>query len=94
MPEYVTGTAFIVTPVVGLVQPGARLVPNPHEVEEVFEVPVDFLMNPANHHRHVMAWEGQMREWFSMPYRDATVERFIWGATAGMLRNLYRFLMA
>jgi hypothetical protein len=61
-------------------------------------VPLDFLMDPAQHRRHLFEWEGQRREWFSMPYTDALdgqrKERFIWGATAGMLRNLYRFLSA
>ena len=53
-----------------------------------------FLMNPANHRRHAVHWEGARREWLSMPYQDAGVERFIWGATAAMLRNLYAFLSA
>lgn len=92
MPVYVTGTAFIVTPVVGLVKPGFDLRPNPEEVDDVFEVPLDFLMNPANHRRHAVEWEGVMREWYSMPYQDGGQERFIWGATAGMLRNFYRLL--
>lgn len=94
MPVYVTGTAFIVTPVVGLVQPGFVLQPNPHEVDDVFEVPLDFLMDPANHRRHAWEWEGVAREWYSMPYQDGSRERFIWGATAGMLRNFYRLLVA
>jgi 8-oxo-dGTP pyrophosphatase MutT (NUDIX family) len=98
LPVYTTGTAFLVTPVVGLVQPGFVLQPNPHEVDDVFEVPLDFLMNPANHRRHALEWEGARREWYSMPYHDTTSggaqERFIWGATAGMLRNFYRLLIA
>ena len=94
LPVYVTGTSYIVTPVVGLVQPGFTLQPNPHEVDDVFEVPLDFLMNPAHHRRHALEWEGVVREWYSMPYQDGEHERFIWGATAGMLRNLYRFLAA
>jgi 8-oxo-dGTP pyrophosphatase MutT (NUDIX family) len=94
LPIYVTGTAFIVTPVVGLVQPGFDLQPNPFEVDDVFEVPLDFLMDPANHRRHVVEWGGVSREWYSMPYQDGVHERFIWGATAGMLRNFYRFLSA
>ncbi len=98
LPVYTTGTAFVVTPVVGLVQPGFVLRPNPHEVDDVFEVPLDFLMNPANHRRHALEWDGVLREWYSMPYHDATPvgtqERFIWGATAGMLRNFYRLLVA
>jgi len=94
LPTYTTGTAFIVTPVVGLVRPGFELTPNPQEVADVFEVPLAFLMNPANHRRHQLEAEGLVRQWFSMPYQDGAHERFIWGATAGMLRNLYRFLAA
>ena len=96
LPIYVTGSAFIVTPVVALVAENYRVTPNPHEVAEVFEVPLDFLMNPAHHRRHTTQWDGKPREWFSMPYYDSAqqTERYIWGATAGMLRNLYRFLSA
>ncbi len=105
LPVYVTGTSFIITPVVALVQPNFTLMPNAMEVADVFEVPLAFLMNPANHRRHAFEWAGARREWFSMPYMDhqgkaieqGTVqgtERFIWGATAGMLRNFYRFLAA
>ena len=93
LPIYVTGSAFIVTPVVALVAQHYDVTPNPHEVADVFEVPLDFLMNPAHHRHHTVLWEGKPREWFSMPYYDTThqTERYIWGATAGMLRNLYRF---
>ncbi len=91
---YVTGTSFIVTPVVGLVQPGAPLHPNPHEVADVFEVPLDYLLDPSHHQRHLLQWQGHQREWFAMPWQDGDKTRFIWGATAGMLRNLYRFLLA
>ncbi len=94
LPVYLTGSAFIITPVVGLVQSNFSLAPNAFEVEEVFEVPLDFLMNPANHRRHSLLADGVQREWLSMPYTDGAAERFIWGATAGMLRNLYRFLQA
>ncbi len=97
LPTYTTGTAFIVTPVVALIQPGFVLKPNPDEVADAFEVPLDFLMNPANHRRHAFEWEGVRREWLSMPYTDPEAngrERFIWGATAGMLRNFYCFLAA
>ncbi len=98
LPHYVTGTSFIITPVVALVQPGFDLVPNAFEVADVFEVPLHFLMNPAHHQRHVIELGGMQREWFSMPYPQQAVpgepQRFIWGATAGMLRNLYRFLSA
>jgi 8-oxo-dGTP pyrophosphatase MutT (NUDIX family) len=99
LPIYTTGTAFIITPVVALVTPGFNVQANPDEVADVFEVPLDFVMDPSNHRRHVFEWEGVRREWLSMPYRDraedGTVkERFIWGATAGILRNFYRFLSA
>lgn len=102
LPTYVTGTAFVITPVVALVRPGFTLVPNPGEVAEVFEVPLQYLMNPAHHRRHEFEWDGVLRQWLSMPYHpvsddpasSGTQERFIWGATAGMLRNLYRFLSA
>lgn len=94
MPHYVTGSAFIITPVVALVQPGFSLTPNAYEVADIFEVPLEFLMNPAHHRRHAFEWEGVRREWFSMPYQDQLRQRFIWGATAGMLRNFYRLLSA
>jgi 8-oxo-dGTP pyrophosphatase MutT (NUDIX family) len=94
LPVYTTGSAYIVTPVVALVRPDYAMTLNPHEVADAFEVPLAFLMDPANHRRHVVQWAGSTREWFSMPYLEAAVERFIWGATAGMLRNFYRFLLA
>ncbi len=99
LPTYTTGTSFIVTPVVALVRPGFELALNPHEVAAAFEIPLAFLMDPAHHRRHRLEWSApggarEQREWFSMPYRDGAHERYVWGATAGMLRNLYRFLAA
>ncbi len=98
LPIYTTGSAFMVTPVVALVSPDFELRLNAFEVADAFEVPLSFLMDPANHHRHAFEWEGVRREWFSMPYHESSAavqrERFIWGATAGMLRNFYRFLSA
>lgn len=94
LPIYTTGSAFHVTPVVGLVQPGHTVIANPDEVAAIFEVPLAFLMNPANHRHHAVQWQGATRHWLSMPYQDSGTERFIWGATAGMLRNLYRFMSA
>ena len=94
LPTYLTGSAFIISPVIALVEPELALSPSPGEVAGVFEVPLEFLMNPANHRRHSFEWQGVRREWLSMPYLDDGVERFIWGATAGMLRNFYRFLAA
>lgn len=95
LPTYTTVTSFIVTPVVALVQPGFELRLSPHEVADAFEVPLSHLMNPAHHRRHAVVGDGvEARQWFSMPYQDGPNERFVWGATAGMLRNLYRFLSA
>jgi 8-oxo-dGTP pyrophosphatase MutT (NUDIX family) len=95
LPTYTTITSFVVTPVVALVRPGFELTLNPYEVEDAFEVPFAFLMDPANHRRHVLDAEGgPRREFLSMPYQDGPRERYVWGATAGMLRNLYRFLSA
>ena len=93
LPIYTTGSAFLVTPVVALVDATHSVTANPYEVADVFEVPLQFLMDPANHRRHAVDWAGSRREWLSIPYTDATAERFIWGATAGMLRNFYRFLL-
>ncbi|WP_409934382.1 CoA pyrophosphatase [Tepidimonas sp.] len=94
LPVYATGSGFDVTPVVALVHPQGPWRPNPHEVADAFEVPLDYLMDPRHHRHHEWVWAGATRRWLSMPYADATGERFIWGATAGMLRNLYRFLQA
>ena len=96
LPTYTTVTNFVVTPVVALVEPGFELKPDPFEVAEVFEVPLAFLMTPAHHQRHAYEWQGGRREFLSMPWRptpDAD-DYFIWGATAAMLRNFYRFLSA
>lgn len=93
LPVYTTGSAYIVTPVVALVNPGFSLQANADEVADVFEVPLDFLMDPANHRHHRVELAGEQRSWLSMPYMDGSTERFIWGATAGMLRNFYRFLL-
>jgi 8-oxo-dGTP pyrophosphatase MutT (NUDIX family) len=92
LPDYVTGTGYRVTPVVGLVTPPFELTPDDNEVAEIFEVPLAFLMDGANHQR--LSFElpegAGRRTFYAMPY-----ERFfIWGATAGMLRNLFHFLRA
>ena len=94
LPEYITGSAFHVTPVVALIEPAMRLQLNTDEVADAFEVPLAFLMNPAHHRWHRYEYEGVVREWLSMPYQDGERLRFVWGATAGMLRNFYRFLRA
>ncbi|MDQ6684158.1 MAG: CoA pyrophosphatase [Pseudomonadota bacterium] len=99
LPTYTTGTGFVITPVVGLVEPGLSLSPDPFEVAEIFEVPLRWLMDPANHQRHSVEVAGGRREFISIPWQGATADGeprryFIWGATAGMLRNLYRFFVA
>ncbi|KMO31771.1 DNA mismatch repair protein MutT [Methylobacterium variabile] len=82
---YLSGTGFLVTPVVGLVAPDAPLRLNPHEVAEAFEVPLDFLMDVANHALHSREWRGRQRRYYAIPFG----ERYIWGVTAGIVRNLY-----
>jgi 8-oxo-dGTP pyrophosphatase MutT (NUDIX family) len=96
LPDYLTATGFCVTPVVGLVHPPFTVEADTLEVAEVFEVPLSFLMDPARHEVRVFRWEGGERRFFAMPYPrgDAAGDYFIWGATAGMLRNFYRFLAA
>ena len=90
LPHYLTITGYQVTPVVSLVTPGCPYQADPFEVAEIFEVPLGYLMNPHHHeHRQWESPEGQ-RRFYAMPYEN----KFIWGATAGMLRNLYHFLRA
>jgi 8-oxo-dGTP pyrophosphatase MutT (NUDIX family) len=92
LPDYVTGTGYRVTPVVALLMPPFELAADPNEVAEIFEVPLAFLMDGANHRRQSIELpEGAgRRSFYAMSY-----ERFyIWGATAGMLRNLFHFLRA
>ncbi len=88
LPQYLTVSGYSVTPVVALVQPQAEYALDAFEVADVFEVPLHFLMDPANH--QVRVWQSDLgsRRFYSMPYEN----RFIWGATAGMLRNLYHLL--
>lgn len=88
LPEYHTRTGFRVTPVVGLLTPPIALTPDPREVEEVFEVPLAFLLDPRNHVRETRELQGRMRAYYVMRYGSRT----IWGATAGMLISLYRHL--
>jgi len=88
LPEYRTSTGFRVTPVVAMVTPPFDLRPDPFEVAEVFEVPLSFLLDPANHQQHSLHHRGKLRSYYAMPYGDY----FIWGATAGMIMSLYRAL--
>ena len=92
LPVYSTVTAFQVTPVVGLIEPEFTLKLDDFEVAEAFEVPLAFLMNPAHHRHHNFEFAGMQRRFLSMPWQGEEREYFIWGATAAMLRNLYRLL--
>jgi 8-oxo-dGTP pyrophosphatase MutT (NUDIX family) len=95
LPVYTTATNFQVTPVVGLVQTPFELKPDTFEVAEVFEVPLSFLMDGSKHLRNSFVTEHGERYFYSMPWRNAQgKEYYIWGATAAMLRNLYRLLSA
>jgi 8-oxo-dGTP pyrophosphatase MutT (NUDIX family) len=87
---YETGTGFRIVPVVGFVRPGFTLQVHDGEVAEVFEVPLAFLMDGANHERHKTTWRGREREYYAMPYEG----HYIWGATAGMLKNMYDRIFA
>ena len=82
---YITGTGYTVTPIVGIVRPDFTLVIDPHEVAEAFEVPLTFLLDGKNHERHSREYSGGTRQFWAMQYNGY----YIWGATAGMLRNLY-----
>ena len=90
LPTYFTTTGFRITPVLSVVQQGFDLTPNPTEVDEVFEVPLSFLMNEANHQRSSRVFEGAERHFYLMPFK----ERNIWGVTAGILRTMYERLYA
>jgi 8-oxo-dGTP pyrophosphatase MutT (NUDIX family) len=85
---YQTSTGFRVFPLVGLARPPLNLTANPQEVDDVFETPLSFLMDAVNHQRHFRQWQGKRRQFYAMPYEN----RYIWGATAGMIRNLYERL--
>jgi 8-oxo-dGTP pyrophosphatase MutT (NUDIX family) len=82
---YLTFSGFRILPLVARIAPDFALALNPREVTEAFEVPLDFLMTPANHARKTRDWQGIPREYYAMPFED----RYIWGVTAGILRNLY-----
>ena len=88
LPDYLTRTGYRVTPVVGVLSPPLELAPDRREVEEVFEVPLEFLLDPRNHQRHTRELQGRSVGFYAMEYESRT----IWGATAGMIVNLYRQL--
>lgn len=86
--RYRTGTGFDVTPIVGVVPPDLPLVPSEAEVADVFEVPLDFLLDRTNHQPRTATWQGRERAYYELLWG----ERRIWGATAGMIVNLSRRL--
>jgi len=89
LPEYHTGTGYRVTPVVGWAEPPLTYRPDPHEVADIFEVPLAFLLDAGNHRYESAFFKGRMRKYWAVPYG----ERFIWGATAGMLVAFHRILI-
>jgi 8-oxo-dGTP pyrophosphatase MutT (NUDIX family) len=90
LPQYKALSGFSITPVLAVVQPGFELVPNPAEVEKVFDVPLSFLMDPRNHERGSGVWLGDERHYYRMPYEGHN----IWGITAGIVRVIYERLYA
>ena len=88
LPEYKTSTGFAVTPIVGWAEPPLAWRPDPAEVAEVFEVPLDFLLDARNHRHESAFYRGRMRHYWAMPFGS----RFIWGATAGMLVTFQRIV--
>jgi 8-oxo-dGTP pyrophosphatase MutT (NUDIX family) len=85
---YRTSTGYLITPLVALIEPHFKLTVNPHEVASVFEVPLPFLMDQTNHRIDSRIWRGAERRFYAMPYE----QRYIWGATAGIIKTLYRRL--
>ena len=85
---YITGTGYEITPIVGMVRIPFPVKPDPAEVADIFEVPLAFVLDPANHERHSREVKGRVRAFFVLPYPG----RYIWGATAGMLVNLAEVL--
>lgn len=90
LPDYVSGSGYRITPVLSVVRPDFLLTINRDEVDDAFEVPLSFLMDPANHRRDSRIWENRERFFYTMPFG----ERYIWGVTAGILRTLYERLYA
>jgi len=86
--DYLTRTGFRITPIVGLVDVPFPTEPDPHEVAEVFEVPLSFLMDEGNHQKCSRIFMERERHFWAMPYNDY----YIWGATAGMMRNFYELV--
>ena len=87
---YLTGTGYRIAPLVALVDSSFTPTLNADEVEEAFETPFAFLMDPANHRLDEREWQGKVRRFYAMPHEG----RYIWGATAGILRNMYERLFS
>jgi len=87
---YRTGTGYQITPIVGVVTPGFTIRADPREVADVFEVPLAHFLDERNHRIDSRVWQGRERRYYAMPYG----ERYVWGATAGMLKNLHFILTA
>lgn len=87
--QYVTRTGFSITPIVGLIDPSHSVSADEFEVADIFEVPLAFLLDANNHRRDSRIYKGTKREFYAMPFGDY----YIWGATAGMIRNLYDVLI-
>jgi 8-oxo-dGTP pyrophosphatase MutT (NUDIX family) len=87
---YLTFSGFRILPTVARVKPEFTLELNPREVTEAFEVPLEFLMTPSNHQRKTRDWNGFARDYYEIPFEN----RYIWGITAGILRNLYQRVWA
>jgi 8-oxo-dGTP pyrophosphatase MutT (NUDIX family) len=90
MPDYVTGSGYRIAPVLATVRPGFLLTINADEVDDAFEVPLSFLMDPVNHRRESRVWQEQERFFYTMPHGD----RYIWGVTAGIIRTIWERLYA
>ena len=88
LPDYLTGSGYRIVPVLATIAPGQALTPNPDEVDAVFDVPLSFLMDPANHRMESRIWQGRERFYYTMPFG----ERFIWGVTAGIIRSMFERL--
>jgi 8-oxo-dGTP pyrophosphatase MutT (NUDIX family) len=90
LPDYYAGSGYRIAPVLGLVRPDYMMTINEDEVADAFEVPLSFLMDPANHRRDSKVWNERERFFYTMPFG----ERHIWGVTAGIIRTLYERLYA
>ncbi|MFQ5626879.1 MAG: CoA pyrophosphatase [Methyloligellaceae bacterium] len=86
--DYITSTGYRISPLVAILREGYSITPDRSEVADIFDVPLSHLMNAENHEMHAREWRGAKRIFYAIPYGN----RFIWGATAGMLRNLYDWL--